>query len=79
MTIAIFSIIYLIVGFFTSILARLALVIPDALLLEKWVLACAALWPFSLPLLLAYFSFSLGPKAVVTRIKKNEVKPKTPA
>ena len=76
MTLAIFSVIYLIIGFFTSVLARLVLIIPNLALLEKWVIACAALWPISLPILLGYFAFSIGPKAVVSRIK-NGTKPKT--
>jgi hypothetical protein len=71
MIVAIFGVIYLVMGFFTSVLARLAFVIPDLALLEKWVIACAALWPISLPVLLGYFAFVTGPRAVVSRIKKN--------
>ncbi len=64
---AIISAVWLVGGFITSLVFHV--LIPDASKFIKWIVAAAALWPFTLPVLLTYGAFVAGPRAAVKRFK----------
>jgi hypothetical protein len=66
--VAILGIVWAVVGFVVSLV--LHWVIPVTSKFYTWIVACAALWPFSLPFLLGYAALVAGPKSLVKRYKK---------
>ena len=68
---AILGAIWAIVAGLVSFVLRV--VIPVSSKFYKWIVAAAALWPFSLPVLLGYGALVAAPKAAATRFKKEKV------
>ena len=66
--IAILGFIWLVGGFITSFLFRW--LIPNAEKFELWVIACAALWPFTLPVFFGFLALSAVPKSLIKKFKK---------